>query len=201
MFLQVIQGKAKDPDGLRSSLDRWLADLRPGAEGWLGTTWGLYDDDSFVALARFESAEAARRNSERPEQGSWWTEASTSIEGEAHFADYDDVILLGPGGSDDAGFVQVMQGRVADAERERRMTRDFAQRPMDFRPDILGGIAAIGDDGDFVQAIYFTSEAEAREGEQKPMPSDMQEMMEQSQANTIAIHFIDLTSPAFASAT
>jgi len=201
MFLQVIQGKAKDPDGLRSSLDRWLADLRPGAEGWLGTTWGLYDDDSFVALARFESAEAARRNSERPEQGSWWTEASTSIEGEAHFADYDDVILLGSGGSDDAGFVQVMQGRVADAERERRMTRDFAQRPMDFRPDILGGIAAIGDDGDFVQAIYFTSEAEAREGEQKPMPPDMQEMMEQSQANTTEIQFIDLTSPAFASET
>ena len=58
---------------------------------------------------------------------------------------------------------------------------------MDFRPDILGGLAAIGDDGTFVQAMYFTSEAEAREGEQKPMPPDMQEMMEQSQANTTEI--------------
>jgi len=201
MYLQVIQGKVKDPDGLKSSLDRWLTDLRPGAEGWLGTTWGLYGDDSFIALVRFESADAARRNSDRPEQGRWWTEAESSLEGEARFADYDDVILLGSGGSDDAGFVQVMQGRVADAERERRMTRDFAQRPMDFRPDILGGIAAIGDDGDFAQAIYFTSEAEAREGEQKPMPPDMQEMMEQSQANTTEIQFIDLTSPAFASET
>ena len=115
-----------------------------------------------------------------PSRAAGGRRASTSIEGEAHFADYDDVILLGPGGSDNAGFVQVMQGRVADAERERRMTRDFAQRPMDFRPDILGGIAAIGDDGDFVQAIYFTSEADAREGEQKPMPSDMQEMIERA---------------------
>jgi hypothetical protein len=201
MFLQVIQGTVKDPDGLASALDRWIADLRPGADGWLGTTWGLHGPSSFIALARFESAEAAARNSDRPEQGAWWAEAAQSVEGEARFADYDDVILLGPGGSDDAGFVQVMQGRVADVDRERTMTRDFAQRPMDFRPDILGGIAAIGDDGTFVQAIYFTSEAEAREGEQKPMPSDMREMMEQSQANTTEIDFIDLTSPFFASAT
>ena len=203
MFVQVFQGGVKDPDGLRTSLDRWITDLGPDADGWLGTTWGLYGDNEFIALARFASADAAKRNSERPEQGTWWAEVESSLEGETRFSDYDDddVILLGPGGSDAAGFVQVMQGRVVDVERERAMTRDFAQRPMDFRPDILGGVAAIGDDGTFVQAIYFTSEAEAREGEQKPMPADMQEMMEQSQANTTEISFIDLTSPDFASAT
>jgi hypothetical protein len=201
MFVQVIQGGVKDPDGLRTSLDRWITDLGPTADGWLGTTWGLYGDKEFIALARFASADAAKRNSERPEQGTWWAEVASSLEGETRFTDYDDVILLGPGGSDAAGFVQVMQGQVVDAERERALTRDFAQRPMDSRPDILGGVAAIGDDGTFVQAMYFTSEAEAREGEQKPMPPDMQEMMEQSQANTIEINFIDLTSPEFASAT
>ena len=201
MFVQVIQGGVKDADGLRQSLDRWISDLSPGADGWLGTTWGLYGDNSFIALARFESADAAQRNSDRPEQGSWWHEVESSLEGETRFADYDDIILLGPGGSDSAGFVQVMQGRVSDVERERTMTRDFAQRPMDFRPDILGGFAALDDDGTFVQAIYFTSEAEAREGEQKAMPPDMQAMMEQSQANTTEIAFIDLTSPVFASAT
>ncbi|HEY5786913.1 MAG TPA: hypothetical protein VIT65_19290 [Microlunatus sp.] len=201
MFVQVIQGGVKDPDGLRKSLDRWITDLGPKADGWLGTTWGLYGDKEFIVLARFASADAAKRNSERPEQGTWWAEVASSLEGESRFSDFDDVILLGPGGSDAAGFVQVMQGRVVDVERERAMTRDFAQRPMDFRPDILGGVAAIGDDGTFVQAIYFTSEAEAREGEQKPMPPDMQEMMEQSQANTTEMNFIDLTSPTFASAT
>ena len=201
MFVQVIQGGVKDPDGLRTSLDRWITDLGPKADGWLGTTWGFYGDKEFIALARFASADAAKRNSERPEQGTWWAEVASSLEGETRFTDYDDVILLGPGGSDAAGFVQVMHGQVVDVERERAMTRDFAQRPMDFRPDILGGVAAIGDDGKFVQAIYFTSETEAREGEQKPMPPDMQEMMEQSQANTTEISFIDLTSPEFASAT
>ena len=149
MFVQVIQGGVKDPDGLRTSLDRWITDLGPQADGWLGTTWGLYGDNEFIVLARFASADAAKRNSERPEQGTWWAEVASSLEGETRFSDYDDddVILLGPGGSDAAGFVQVMQGRVVDVERERAMTRDFAQRPMDFRPDILGGVAAIGDDG------------------------------------------------------
>lgn len=202
MFVQVIQGEVKDPDGLRTSLDRWIEDLSPGADGWLGTTWGTYGENSFIALARFESADAAKHNSERPEQGDWWAEVASSIEDEARFADYDDVILLGPGGSDDAGFVQVMQGRVADVELERAITRDFAQQPMmDVRPDILGGVAAFGDDGSFVQAIYFTSEAAAREGEKKPMPPELQEMMEQSQANTTEMAFIDLTSPVFATAT
>ena len=202
MFIQVIQGMCSDEATMRGHMDRWRRDLSPGAEGWLGGTYGFADDGTFVGVVRFASEEEARRNSERPEQGRWWADVASSLDGEARFADYDDVILLGPGGSDDAGFVQVMQGRVADVERERTMTRDFAQQPMmDFRPDILGGVAGFGDDGTFVQAIYFTTEAEAREGEKKAMPPDMQEMMEQSQANTTEIAFIDLSSPVFASAT
>lgn len=201
MFLQVIQGKVGDQSGIKENLDRWLADLSPGADGWLGTTWGLHGDNSFIALVRFESADAAKRNSDRPEQGQWWSSMAFSLDGEASFADYDDVILMGPGGSDDAGFVQVMQGRVKDVERERAMTAEAASTPTDFRPDIIGGLAAFAADGSFTQAMYFTSEAEAREGEQKPMPPNMQAMMEQSQANTLEIHFIDLTAPAVASPT
>jgi hypothetical protein len=200
MFLQVIQGKVRDQSGLKENLDRWLAELSPGADGWLGTTWGLYGDNSFIALVRFESADAARRNSDRPEQGQWWSSMASSLDGDS-FADYDDVIVMGPGGSDDARFVQVMQGRVKDVRREREMTAQFASAPMDFRPDIIGGLVGFADDGTFVQAIYFTSEAEAREGEQKPMPPAVQAMMEQSQANTVEINFIDLTAPAFASPT
>ena len=201
MFCQVVQGRVSDPSGLKESLDRWLTELSPGADGWLGTTWGLHGDDSFIALARFESAEAARRNSDRPEQGEWWSGVASSLDGDASFADYDDVIVMGPGGSDGAGFVQIMQGRVKDVQRERDATAEFASAPMDFRPDIIGGLAGFADDGTFVQAIYFTSEEEAREAEQKPMPPDIQSMMEQSQANTTEIAFIDLTAPNFASPT
>ena len=60
MFCQVIQGRVSDPSGLKDSLDRWITELSPGADGWLGTTWGLHGDDSFIALARFDSADAAK---------------------------------------------------------------------------------------------------------------------------------------------
>lgn len=197
MFLQVIQGKVADRERFAASLERWAKELGPHADGWLGTTSGTYGEDSFIALARFQSAEAAKRNSERPEQGRWWSEFASSLEGEATFDDFDDVVLLGPGGSDEAGFVQVMRGRVADVQRERAMAQEMSQMPNDFRPDILGGVEGLRDDGTFVMAMYFTSEAEAREGEKKPVPAEMQAMMEQGQANTIEMTFIDLSKPVF----
>ncbi len=197
MFLQVIQGKVADRERFSSGLDRWVKELGPSADGWLGTTSGTYGDNSFIALARFESAEAAKRNSDRPEQGQWWSEFASSLDGEASFDDFDDVVIMGPGGSDDAGFVQVMRGRVADIERERAIARQASQMPSDYRPDIIGGVEGLKDDGTFVMAMYFTSEAEAREGEKKPMPADMQTMMDEGQSNTIEMTFIDLSNPVF----
>jgi len=72
MFIQVIQGKVADAEGLRAAIDRWGQELQPGATGWLGTTGGITDDGTFVATVRFDSEDAARRNSQRPEQGAWW---------------------------------------------------------------------------------------------------------------------------------
>ncbi|MCU1613455.1 MAG: hypothetical protein JWO98_995, partial [Frankiales bacterium] len=37
MFAQVIQGRTPDADGLRVAVDRWMEELAPGAEGWLGS--------------------------------------------------------------------------------------------------------------------------------------------------------------------
>ncbi len=197
MFFQVIQGKVADQERFSAGLDRWVRELGPSADGWLGTTSGTYGDDSFIALVRFESAAAAKQNSDRPEQGQWWSEFASSLDGEPSFDDFDDVVLMGPGGSDDARFVQIMRGRVADVERERAMAQQFSQMPHDFRPDILGGVEGLKDDGTFVMAMYFTSEAEAREGEKKPMPADMQAMMDEGMANTTEMTFIDLSKPVF----
>jgi hypothetical protein len=76
MFVQVIQGQVSDTAKMRAQLDKWVAEFAPGAEGWLGSTSGVTDDGTFVSLARFESPEAARQNSERPEQGEWWDETA-----------------------------------------------------------------------------------------------------------------------------
>ena len=199
MFVQVIDGKVNDQAGFEKSLDRWVDELSPGAAGWLGTTAGSYGDNAFIAIVRFESAEAARRNSDRPEQGEWWSEASSYLDGDASFEDFDDVIVMGPGGSDDAGFVQIMRGHVADIEKEREMAAKMSSMPTDFRPDIIGAVECLKEDGSFVMAMYFTSEAEARVGEKKPMPPEMKELMEEGQSNTTDITFIDLSAPKFQS--
>ena len=147
MFIQVIQGRCNDADRLRKQLDVWEQDLAPGADGWLGSTGGLTDDGTSVAVVRFESREQADANSSRPEQDAWWQETSTCYDGEVAFRDYDDAFTMLDGGSDDAGFVQVMQGRVDDAAG----FRSFMQAPMDglreMRPEIIGGTVAVADDG------------------------------------------------------
>ena len=68
MFVQVIQGQLADAGKVEVALDRWIQELAPGSIGWLGTTAGVTEDGRFIELARFESEDAARRNSNRPEQ-------------------------------------------------------------------------------------------------------------------------------------
>src|SRR6266536_3863792 len=140
MFIQVIQGQIGDLVALRRQWDRWQGELAAGAEGWLGTTAGVTGQDRFIAVVRFESEEAARRNSDRPEQGQWWMETSRLFTGEVIFRDSSDVTADVDGDPDTAGFVQVMQGRGSDPERAREL---MAQNPDDwaaFRPDVIGRV-------------------------------------------------------------
>jgi hypothetical protein len=196
MFIQVINGHVTDAAAVKALGDRWSAELAPGATGWLGSTAGVTADNELVLLARFESADAAQRNSDRPEQGEWWSEAKQCFTDEPTFRNHDDVIEVGGGGSDDAGFVQVMFGRTSDPARERELTKEF-QPDTDFRPDILGGIACIDDDGTFTQAFYFTSEAEARVGEQQEVPEELRASFEESMSRTSDLRYLDLTDPWF----
>ena len=64
-----------------------------------------FDDDQFVGVIRFDSREAAMRNSERPEQGEWAKRMTALIDGSVEYHDCDDVTLMFDGGSDDAGYV------------------------------------------------------------------------------------------------
>jgi hypothetical protein len=165
MFVQMIEGIVRDPELLASQMERWRTDVRPGAVGFLGSTGGVTDDGVAVVVARFESAEAARANSERPEQSAWWAATEPAFEGEIEFVDCSDVDVMFDGGSDDAGFVQVMEGRAKDPDRMRATGRAMEEELRSRRPDILGGIIAWHADRGFSQVVYFTSEAEARAAE------------------------------------
>jgi hypothetical protein len=201
VFIQVIQGRCNDADGLHQRMDRWRDELEPGAMGFLGGTYGLTDDNEFIGVVRFDSRESAEHNSNRPEQGAWWAETSKFFDGEATFHDCDDVTLMLDGGSDDAGFVQVIQGRVSDPAKLHQMMDD---QPMEMlhqrRPDILGGTIAIDKDGFFTQTIAFRSEAEAREYEKKEMPAEMRDQMESMNAIESDVSYHDLRHPWFATA-
>ena len=88
-----IQGQVADAGKLKAALDRRIQELAPGSIGWLGTTAGVTEDGRFIALARFESQDAARRNSNRPGQDRWWAETSRLFIGEATFKDSSDVTV------------------------------------------------------------------------------------------------------------
>ncbi|MBB3045426.1 hypothetical protein KM427_24575 [Nocardioides sp. LMS-CY] len=196
MFIQIIQGRCTRQPELRTVLDRWPQELGPTAEGWLGGTYGFTDDDMFVAVVRFTDRELAMRNSERPEQSRWAEEMMALFDGPVEFHDCDDVSLLLDGGSDDAGFVQVIRGKVDDPERLRAMMTSDPTELKRMRPEILGATLAIEPDGTFTETVAFTDEASAREGESVEPPPDVRTELEYAMHGAT---FYDLHHPWFSS--
>lgn len=196
MFVQVIQGHTSDSSRVHAQLDKWVAEVAPGAGGWLGSTTGVTDDGRVVALVRFESEQAAQQNSARPEQTAWWQEMAALFDGEPVFHNSTSVEVDTPGDPAQAGFVQVMQGRSSDPDRARELMANDPTDLAEHRPDILGTLSIGHDDDAWTMAIYFTSEEAAREGERKDPPPEMQEMMKEMQALTVGEPvFLDLQDP------
>jgi hypothetical protein len=196
MFVQVIQGQVADAGQLRAAFDRWIQELAPESIGWLGTTAGVTEDGRFIALARFESQEAAQANSNRPEQDRWWAETAKLFTGDATFKDSSDVTVDLTGDPDAAGFVQVIQGRGSDPDRARELMGQDSSAWAAFRPEILGSLAVGHEGGAYTMAVYFTSEAEAREGERKQPPPELQAEMDELAALGVGEpEFFDLKQP------
>ena len=196
MFVQVIQGHTGNSRQVRAQLDKWVKEVAPGAKGWLGTTSGVTDDGQVIALARFESEDAAQQNSDRPEQTAWWQEMAALFSDEPVFHNSSSVEVDTPGDPSQAGFVQVMQGRSKDPDRQRELMANDPTDWSSFRPDILGTVSIAHDGDAWTMAIYFTSEAAAREGEQKLPPPEMAEMMKEMDELSIGEPvFFDLKDP------
>lgn len=196
MFVQLIEGKVNSPQGAREAFDRWVADLAEGADGWLGSTAGVTEDGRFIAVARFESTDKARANSSRAEQGEWWAETAKLFDGEARFRDSTEIDVDLPGDPDSAGFVQVVQGRTSDPARARELMGQDSDKWAEFRPEVLGSLGVDHGDGTYTAVLYFTTEAEAREGERKEAPPELKEQMDEMAALEIGEpSFLDLKTP------
>jgi hypothetical protein len=195
MFVQIIEGRVADREGLRRQMDNWNSELRPGATGFLGSTAGVTDDGQAMAFARFESAAAAQANSNRTEQGRWWDETEKYFDGEVTFSDSEDVETFLGGGSDDAGFIQVMKGAGIDRDRLRVVDQAFDQHAASWRPDLIGVLRTWTGPDEYVEVAYFTSEAEAREGETKEPPPELADQMGEFEDMMANVEFLDLRDP------
>jgi len=197
MFVQVIKGKAIDREGLRRQFDRWNEELRPGAAGFLGSTAGITEDGHFIAVAQFETAVASHANSQRDEQGAWWAETEKCLEA-ATFQDSTEVITMQGGSSKAAGFVQVMCGRVTDAEKMEALRPRMGEMESAMkrhRPDVLGDVIAVNTDGTYTDVVFFESEAEARQGETKEMPADVGALFAELMSAIAVDEYLDLKDP------
>lgn len=193
MFVQVIEAKTSDPAGVMEQGERWQRDLRPGATGYLGVTAGVTDDGRSVVIARFEDEAAARANAARPEQTAWFEEMTKLFDGEPTFAESSDVTEWMGGGSDDAGFVQVMKSTGVDRAKVEAM--DAAFEPFaDQRPDLLGGLRIWTGADSCIDVAYFTSEEEARAGEKAEMPDELKDLMGQMESMG-STEYLDLRDP------
>jgi hypothetical protein len=197
VFIQTIQGTCTKQAELRSLTDEWRERLASGAAGWLGGTYGFTDDGTFIGVVRFEDRDHAMANSQRPEQGAWAERMTALFDGPVAFHDSDDVILLFDGGSDDAGFVQVIRGKVDDPARLRALMTDGAASLHELRPDILGATLAIEPDGTFTETVAFTDEESARTGEAAQPPPEVAAELEYAMRGAT---FHDLRNPWFESA-
>ena len=166
MFVQVIQGRLADVDLWRRQVETWRTEVKPRTSGYLGSTSGITADGYTLTVVRFESEAMARANSDLPEQGAWFDQTAKAFDGEVTFHDCAEVDVLLGGGSDQAGFVQVMQGRAKDPHAMRAADAQMEAELRRIRPDLLGGIVAWhADSGGFTQTSYFTSESDARVNE------------------------------------
>ena len=194
MFVQIIEGTTKDPDALRAAGEAWQDEVKPGAIGYLGVTSGVTPEGQAFTIVRFQDEASARANSDRPEQGAWFQKhLASAYDGQPTFTESSDVVEFMGGGSDDAGFVQVMKISGVDRAKLEALDAVFEKFAGE-RPDILGGVRAWTGSDSCVDVMYFTSEDDARKGEASEVPEELQKAMADF-GSMAQVEFIDLPDP------
>jgi hypothetical protein len=195
VYIQMAQGKCDRQDEMRRIVDNWSAAMAE-REGWLGGTYGFTDDGRFVGVTRYASAaDCERLFADELSQQSWATAQRICEDLVMH--ESGDVTMMLEGGSDSAGFVQVMRGHIGDPERFRHLASDEMTSMLhQARPEVIGGTLAVEPDGAFIETIFFTDEDSARHGESQDMPEQVRAELEDAFAD---VEYLDLHKPWFAS--
>ena len=182
-------------------MDRWLRDLMPGATGYLGSTGGVTDQGDCIIVARFATEADARRNSDRPEQGSWWADTEVCFDGPVRFHESTDVTIMSHGDPDQARFVQVMEGHVHDREAARRLDERADEILAVARPDLIESITVVLRRRR-VPTTSPTSAARRRRGRASAegVPAELADSFAEWEATMNVERFLDLRDPWLTSA-
>jgi len=92
----------------------------------------------------------------------------------------------------------VMRGRITNQDKAAQLIArmgEFEALMAQHRPELRGDVTILHADGTYTDVIYFASEAEAREGEKKPMPAEAEAIFEEFMATMPADEFLDLREP------
>jgi hypothetical protein len=198
VFIRIMRGRVADGAGTSFELTRWRQELSAGPPGWQRLTAGVTDDGHAVAVFRYDSEAAARRGGEGPQHGAWRASVERRLAGPAVWYDCPVVNVMKSGDEADAGFVQVMQGRLVDPVRLAAMRAEVERTLRERAPHVLGvSVAEHADGVGFTEVTYFTSEREARAGDRQ-MPVEMAVQLGTVRSYMEGLEFLELRRPLLA---
>jgi hypothetical protein len=193
VFIRIMRGRVAE--SARSfGLAGWRQELSAAPPGWQRLTAGVTDDGQAVAVFRYDS-EAAASGGGRPQQASWRESVERRLADPVVWYDCPVVNVMKAGDQADAGFVQVMQGRLVDPVRLAAMRAEVELTLRERAPHVLGVSVAEHADGiGFTEVTYFTSEREARAGERQ-MPVEMAVQLGTVRSYMEGLEFLELREP------
>jgi hypothetical protein len=199
VFIRILRGQALDGVATRAELARWRHELGSGALGWQRLTAGIADGGELVVVLRYDSEATARRDQDRPELIAWQASAERHLAGPGHWYDCPVVHTMKGGDAGEAGFVRVVQGRLADPVRLAAMRDEVERTLRDRAPHVLGVTVAEHADGTgFTELTYLTSERESRAADRE-MPVEMAVQLGTVRSYVEALREVELRKPLLCS--
>jgi len=97
MFVQVIRFRTQRIEEIRALIQEYEQQTDRPSTAPIGSEVLQIkaDPNSYMVLARFSSAEAARENSARPQTNEWFRKFSALLEGQPEFMDTEQVYEFG----------------------------------------------------------------------------------------------------------
>ena len=139
MFIRILRGQAYDGAATLAEIARWRQELGAGVLGWRRLTAGIGDAGELVLALRYDTEAAARRDQDRPELAAWQASAERHLTGPGRWYECPVVHTMKDGDAGEAGFVRVVQGRLADPVRLAAM-RDEVERTLRARAPLVLGV-------------------------------------------------------------